>query len=148
MDTEHMKEIGVLVESRTKHLPDKKSFRSSSVNIWILSIPSSFPNISYLYQIVLCKILPIALWSWGRLSLWQKWVPGAFPGGKGGRCLRLTTYHHPVPLSCNLETLTSCNPLGHSGPVMGLLYLYLSTFYCFWQEGYHHDQTSCGPSQQ
>jgi len=27
-------------------------------------------------------ILPIALWLWGRLSLWQKWIPGAFPGGK------------------------------------------------------------------
>jgi hypothetical protein len=34
-------------------------------------------------------------------------------------------YHHPVPLSCNLGTLTSWNPLGHSRPVPGLLYLYL-----------------------
>jgi len=30
-----------------------------------------------------------------------------------------------VPLSCNLGTLTSWNPLGHSRPVTGLLYLYL-----------------------
>ena len=37
----------------------------------------------------------------------------------------LTTYHHPVPLSRNLGTLTSWNPLGHSRPVTGLLYLYL-----------------------
>jgi len=37
------------------------------------------------------KILPIALWPWGRHRLQQKWVPGAFPGGKGGRCVRLTT---------------------------------------------------------
>ena len=29
------------------------------------------------------------------------------PGGKGGRCVRLTTYHHTVPLSRNLGTLTS-----------------------------------------
>ena len=34
----------------------------------------------------------------------------------------LTTYHHPVPLSRNLGTLTSWNPLGLSRPVMGLLY--------------------------
>jgi hypothetical protein len=31
-------------------------------------------------------------------------------------------YHHPVPLSCNLGTSTSWNPLGHSRPVTGLLY--------------------------
>ena len=35
-----------------------------------------------------------------------------FLGGKGGRCVRLTTYHHPVPLSRNLGTLTSWNPPG------------------------------------
>ena len=42
---------------------------------------------------------------------------------KGGRCVRLTTYHHPVPLSRKLGTSTSWNPLGHR-PVLGLLYLY------------------------
>ena len=45
-----------------------------------------------------------------------------FWGGKGGRCVRLTTYHHLVPLSRNLGTLTHWNPLGSSGPVTGLLY--------------------------
>ena len=34
-------------------------------------------------------------------------------------------YHHPVPLSWNLGTLTSWNPLGHSRPVTGVLYLLL-----------------------
>ena len=56
------------------------------------------------------KILPFALWSWGRLSLYQKCVPGPFPGGKGCWCLRLTT----LPPSCevvmksgNLNTFTA-----------------------------------------
>ena len=31
------------------------------------------------------------------------------------------TYHHPVPLSLNLGTLTSWNSLGHSRPVTELL---------------------------
>ena len=49
--------------------------------------------------------------------------PEHFLGVKGSRCVRLTTYHHPVPLSWNLGTLTSWNPLEHSWPVRGLLYL-------------------------
>ena len=32
--------------------------------------------------------------------------------------------NQPVPLSRNLGTLNSWNPLGHSRPVTGLLYLY------------------------
>ena len=83
------------------------------------------------------KILPIALWSWGRLSLKQKWVPGVFPVGKGNRWVRLLTYHHPVPLSRNMGVLTSWNPVGHSRPVMGLLYLYFYLYThindCTWQ---------------
>jgi hypothetical protein len=47
-----------------------------------------------------------------------------FLGGKGGRCIMLTTYHHPLPLSRNLRALISWYPLGLSRPVMGLLYLY------------------------
>ena len=46
-----------------------------------------------------------------------------FPGVKSGRCVRLTTYHHSLPLSRNLRTLTSWNPLGLSKPVMRLIYL-------------------------
>jgi hypothetical protein len=36
-------------------------------------------------------------------------------------------YHHPVPLSRNLGTLTSWKPLGHPRPVTGLLYLFTFT---------------------
>jgi len=50
------------------------------------SIPAGVIGIFYWH-----KTLPIALWPWGRLSLQQKWVPGAFSGGKGSQCVRLTT---------------------------------------------------------
>jgi hypothetical protein len=44
--------------------------------------------------------------------------------GKDGRCVRLTTYHHPVLLSRNLGNVTSWNRLGHSRLVTGLFYLF------------------------
>ena len=56
-----------------------------------------------------------------------------FLGVKSARCVRLTTYHHPAPLSRNLGTLTSWNSLGLSRLVMGLLYLpprFLQSRYC------------------
>jgi hypothetical protein len=45
------------------------------------------------------------------------------PGGKGGRCVRLTTYHLHVPMSRNLGAITSWNPVGLFRLVMGQLYL-------------------------
>jgi hypothetical protein len=47
------------------------------------------------------------------------------PGGKGGRCVRLTTYQHRVLMSRNLGALTLLDPSGPAWPVMGVLYLYL-----------------------
>jgi hypothetical protein len=46
-----------------------------------------------------------------------------FLGVKAAGAWGWQPYHYPVPLSWNLGTLTSWNPLGHSRPVMGLLYL-------------------------
>jgi len=60
------------------------------------------------------KFLPIALWPRDRLNLEQKWVPGAFPGSKGGRCVRLTTlppFCAVVMKSGNLNFLESSEPL-------------------------------------
>jgi hypothetical protein len=36
-------------------------------------------------------------------------------GGKDGRCVWLTTYHLQVPMSWNLEAITTQNPLGPIG---------------------------------
>jgi hypothetical protein len=47
------------------------------------------------------------------------------PGGKGGQWVRLTTYHHIVPMSRNLGALTLLDPSGPAWSVMGVLYLYL-----------------------
>jgi hypothetical protein len=49
----------------------------------------------------------------GRLSLSQKWVPGAFPAGKSGRCVRLTT----LPPSCVVMKSGNLNFLEPSGPL-------------------------------
>jgi hypothetical protein len=47
------------------------------------------------------------------------------PGGKDGRCVRLTIYHYIVPMSINLGALTLLDPSGPAWSVIGVLYLYL-----------------------
>ena len=48
-------------------------------------------------------------------------------GGKGSRCVRLTTYHHTVPLSRNLGALTLLDPSGPAWPVTGVLFTYVAS---------------------
>jgi hypothetical protein len=58
--------------------------------------------------------LPATLWPWRWLSLQQKWVPGIFPGGKGGRCEGLKSYYHHTLIFLKFGGLRLLEP---SGPV-------------------------------
>ena len=100
-----------------------RCFYRSATNVYVFT---AFPthaacsaNSTLLYLIVVLmfgdwyKSLPIALWPWGRLSLRQRWIPGSFSGGKGGRCVRLTT----LPPSCAVVMKSgNLNFLEPSGP--------------------------------
>jgi len=74
-----------------------------------------FPMVSLEFFINI--ILPASLCPWGWLSLQQKWVPGIFPGCKGGRCVGLTT----LPPSCaDCLDIWESQPPGTSRPCPGL----------------------------
>jgi hypothetical protein len=74
-------------------------------------------------------------------SFWPHYGPGVdsasnrneyqvyFLGVNAAGAYSWQPYPHPVPLSRNLGTLTSWNPLGHLRPVTGLLYLFLEHLY-------------------
>jgi hypothetical protein len=66
--------------------------------------------------------LPAALWSWGALSLQQKWVPGIFLGGKGRQARKadnLTAICEPtVQTKCG--SLDVSQPYGSSRPLTGI----------------------------
>ena len=52
-----------------------------------------------------------------------------FPGGKGGRFVRLTTLLPSCAVVMISGNLNFLEPSGHSRPVTGLLYFYLYVFY-------------------
>jgi len=51
------------------------------------------------------------------------------PGGKGGRCVRLTTYHLHVPIAKKFGAFTSWNPVGLFRPVMRQLLIFIRSLY-------------------
>jgi hypothetical protein len=65
------------------------------------------------------------------------------PGGKGGRCVRLTSPPSCAECHGNLGALTSWNPLGHAGPVTGFLFLFVY-IYLYYKivSGQHHVSAS------
>jgi hypothetical protein len=63
--------------------------RGSGTALQIGMLRVRFPMVSLEFFIDI--ILPAARWSWGWLGLYEKRVPGTFPGSKGGRCVGLTT---------------------------------------------------------
>ena len=71
-----------------------------------------------------------ALWPWGLLITWQKWAPGIFHGGKGGRCAGLTNFSSLCAYRHEIWQSGSPIPLEPSAPVqactgIALLYHYL-----------------------
>jgi hypothetical protein len=61
---------------------------------WSSALQSGRSQVWFLIKFLrflICLVFPSAVWSWGRLSFQQKWVPGMSSGRKGSRCLGLTT---------------------------------------------------------
>jgi len=78
-------------------------------------------------EIFIDLILPVILLSWVRLSLWQNQIPGIFPGGKGGRCVKLTTL---PPSYSNCSEIWEPQPHGIPRACPSL-YKDCSTFYLY-----------------
>jgi hypothetical protein len=69
-----------------------------------------FPIVSFEFFIAIN--IPASLWSWGRLSLQQKWVPGLFPGVKWAGAYGWQPYHIHVPTVLQSGILNLLEPPG------------------------------------
>jgi hypothetical protein len=66
-----------------------------------------------------------------------KMITRDVPGGKGGRCVSLTTYHHRVSMSRNVGALTLLDPPKSPKCLPGLqfhLYINLHKFHLLYLE--------------
>ena len=92
-------------------------FKKLAIYLWRF-----MPNFNKLERITQQKLACFKLGPYEKQPLVKMSTTNS-PGGKGGRCVRLTTYHHTVLLSRNLGALTSLDPSGPARPVTGVLYL-------------------------
>jgi hypothetical protein len=84
---------------------------------WGTALQIGRPRVRFPMVLLECFIdiiLPVTLWSWGRLSLKQKWVPGIFPGVKASGAQGWQTYQLYLPIVLKSGSLNLLEP---SGPV-------------------------------